>query len=156
MDSEEEKIIAFVFKRSGRERLSFNEFYFTISFDLNWFDPAEAKEFLNNAIKNKLLVKEKDTIKPNIDIEKIEIPLGFRPSRKRKIAEASSKKDVFERIIERIMNRENIDEKTILERVNKIEKEKGLIPEIAALILCKEYNISIEDLFDEVEEKVFS
>ena len=55
MNSEWEIIIAFLFKRSGREELSFSDLYLTLSIDLNWFTPEDAKAFVNMAIKQKLL-----------------------------------------------------------------------------------------------------
>ena len=55
MPSESEIIIAFLFKRSGKAKLSFSDLYLTLSMDLNWFTPDDAKSFLNLTLKQNLL-----------------------------------------------------------------------------------------------------
>ena len=81
MPSEAERIIAFLFKRSGKEKLKTSEFYLTLSMELKWLSPKEANTFLKNAIKERLLVKKGDNITPAFDYEKIVVPTGFQPSR---------------------------------------------------------------------------
>ena len=81
MVSEEEIIITFLFKRSGKSKLSFSDLYLILSMDLNWFTPEDAKAFVNLALKQKLLTKKGDLIKPNFDYDKIIVPVGFTPSK---------------------------------------------------------------------------
>ena len=57
MDSEWKIIIAFLFKRSGKEKLSLSEFYLSLSMDLKWFSPQQAKAFVNHAVEQKLLTE---------------------------------------------------------------------------------------------------
>jgi len=82
MDSEIKIIIAFLFNRSGKKEMSFSEIYLSLSMDLNWFTPDDAKKFLNYAIKNKFLIKKGSLIEPAIEISKITIPVGFSPTKK--------------------------------------------------------------------------
>ncbi len=63
MNDECKIIIAFVFNRAGKKEMSFSEFYLTLSMDLNWFTPDDAKTFTKNAIENSLLKEEKELIK---------------------------------------------------------------------------------------------
>ena len=79
MVSEEEIIIAFLFKRSGKETLTPPELYLPLSMDLKWFTPQQAKDFIKLAEKKKLLNKKNNLIKPNFDYKKINIPLSFQP-----------------------------------------------------------------------------
>ena len=46
-DSEMRIIIAFLFKRSGKEEMSPSELYLPLSMDLQWFTPNQAKEFVD-------------------------------------------------------------------------------------------------------------
>ena len=47
MPSELEIVITFVYNRSGKSELSFSDLYLTLSMELNWFTPDDAKEFIN-------------------------------------------------------------------------------------------------------------
>ena len=69
MNNEAQKVIAFVFKRSGKKQISYSDFYLTLSMELNWFTPDDAKKFLDFAIDNKFLIREKDMVQPNFDFK---------------------------------------------------------------------------------------
>ncbi len=76
MASENEIIIAFLFKRSGKEKMSCSELYLNLSMELGWFSPEDAKKFLYKEIKNKLLTNEDEQISLTFDVNKIKIPFG--------------------------------------------------------------------------------
>jgi len=158
MVSENEIIIAFLFKRSGKEKMSFSELYLNLSMNLKWSSPEDAKKFLNDAIKKKLLRKEDDQISPSFDINKITIPLAFSPS-KRVFSEKKNQKiekdtSVFNQIVKRISEKTKLEEKQIIDKINEISKEKNLNEEIAALLVGKEYEIEINDFLKELENKI--
>ena len=158
MVSENEIIIAFLFKRSGKEKMSFSELYLNLSMDLNWFSPEDAKKFLNDAIKKNLLIKEDDQILLSFDINKITIPLGFSPS-KRVFFEKKNQKgieeiNILEQIVKKIHEKTNLKEQQIIDKINEISKEKNINEEIAALIIGKEYEIEINDFLKELEKKI--
>jgi len=161
MPSELEIIIAFIFKRSGKTEIDFTDFYLALSMDLNWFNPKQAKQVINIAIKDKLLSKKDEKIKPNFDIKTVSVPVGFYPSKKalkeeeEKEGEIVIEEDVLKKIIKRISEKTKLDEKKIVEMIKTIEREKNITPEIAALIMGKEYNVSFEDFLDKTEKKIF-
>jgi len=155
MVSENEIIIAFLFKRSGKEKMSFSELYLNLSMDLNWFSPEDAKKFLNDAIKKNLLIKEDDQILLSFDINKITIPLGFSPS-KRVFFEKKNQKgieeiNILEQIVKKIHEKTNLKEQQIIDKINEISKEKNIDEDIAALLVGKEYEIEINDFFKVIE-----
>jgi len=57
MDIEEKIIIAFLFKRSGKNKLKESEIYLPLSLELDWFSANEARQFVNLAVELKLLTK---------------------------------------------------------------------------------------------------
>ena len=160
MVSDAEIIIAFLFKRSGRLNISYSEAYLTLSMDLNWFTPEDAKDFVNTAIKQKLLTKKGELISSNFDYDKIVVPVGFYPSRnlfdkkEEKIIEKEA--DILNQIIKRIVKKSNLNEQQINENIETIAKEKNLTREIAALLIGKEYDIKLDDLLDEIEDKIIN
>ena len=160
MNEEYKIIIAFVFNRAGKKEMSFSELYLTLSMDLNWFTPEDAKTFTKNAIKNSLLKEEKDLIKPNFDIDEIKVPTGFYPTEqvlqeKKFIKEKIEKKQgetILDIIVEKIVEKSNLDKETILKQIKEIEKEKNITTEISALLVGKEYHLTFEGIFEKIEK----
>lgn len=160
MISDAEKTIAFLFKRSGKKEMKYSDFYLTLSMDLNWFTPEDAKDFINKALEGKLLEKKDETIRPGFNVDKINVPLGFIPSKtlfeeKTFVQKPIEEKDILSQMIKKISNATKIKEEEIFASIKKIENEKNLTPEVAALLFGKEYNVSLEEFFDEVEKQIF-
>lgn len=163
MNKEYKIIISFVFNRAGKREMSFSEFYLTLSMDLDWFTPDNAKTFTKNAVDNSLLKEEKNFIKPNFNIEEIKIPIGFSPSetafQKKDIKEEKIEKkqevSILNMLVEKIVEKSNLDRKTILRQIKEIEKEKNLSIEIAALLIGKEYKLNFDEIFKKNREMFF-
>lgn len=159
MDSEVKIIISFLFNRSGKKQMSFSEIYLSLSMDLNWFTPDDAKNFLNYSLKNKFLIKKGNLIEPNIDLNKIIIPIGFSPSKKIQFKEDNKYRirheDLLNEIISRIVEKTSLPYKEMEEKIKIFSREKKLTEEVAALLFAKEYEIDLEELFEEIENKIF-
>lgn len=163
MTSEPELILAFLFKRSGKTKLGFSEIYLTLSMDLNWFTPQDAKEFVKQAEKQKLLIKKDELYKPNFDLEEIKVPLGFYPSKKvinikkeEKTTEPLEKKTLLDKIINKILEKTNQERKKVINKIKDLEKEKNITPEIAALLIGKEYNINFQEHLQDIKNKILT
>jgi hypothetical protein len=126
--------------------------------ELNWFTPDDAKDFVEKAIKEKLLNKENDKIIPSFDISKISVPIGYAPVGKlfEKKKDVKQKEvSVLDEIIDKISKDTNKDKKKIYDEIKFIEEEKNIEPEIASLIVGKKYNIKFDDLSKKIEEIIF-
>ena len=157
MNSDAEIIIAFLYKRSGKEELSFSDLYLNLSMELNWFTPDAAKAFVNMSIKQKLLLKKGDLIKPSFDINKIIVPVGFIPSKnifEKKVVEVIEDEDFFKKIIRRILDKTKLDDKQVIGKIEEIANERYLTKEVAALLLGKEHNILFEEFYAQIEERI--
>jgi len=158
MPSEIEIVIAFLFNRSGKSELKFSDLYLTLSMELNWFTPEGAKRFLNHSIKENLLTKKEDMIKPAFDYKKVTVPVGYSPSNRifeEKVEIKPEKNDILQKIIERIVENTDIDKKKATEEIKIIANEKNISTEVAALLIGKEHNVSLKDFFEETENKIF-
>jgi len=159
VDSEAEIIITFLFKRSGKEELSLSEFYLSLSMDLKWFSPKQAKAFVSHAVEQKLLIKKGDLVKPNFGYKKVVVPIGFHPSKQlfeeKEEGIKEEKEDVVKTIIDRIVKKTGLDAQSIAEKIKDIEKEKNITSEVAALLVGKEYDVILDDCFEEIENKIF-
>jgi len=155
MDSEEKIIIAFLFKRSGKNELRASELYLPLSMDLQWFSPNEARVFVNQTLKQKLLNKKGELITPNFDYENVVIPAGFRPSKKpieEKKEAIEKKQDIISIIIERIAKKTDLDEESIIEKINTVGQQRHITKEVAAALVGKEFDIYLDDCFEEIEK----
>ena len=160
MESERKIIISFLFKRSGKDSLKYSDLYLALSMDLNWFTPEDAKTFINFALKENLLIRKEDIIKPNFDYEKTNIPLGFAPSERvfetKKVDKQEEKEEsILDRMIKIFFEKTNIDREQITKIINSIAKEKNITEEVAALLVGKQHNINFEDFYNEIEEEIF-
>jgi len=160
MDSEVKIIITFIFKRSGKQKLTFSDLYLTLSMDLNWFTPEDAKKFVNEALEKNFLIKKKDLIKPYFDIEKVKIPVGFYPSKRVFIHDEAinikEESNLLSQIVNTIAEHLNTKEQNISNKIKKIEEEKKVTTEVAALLLGKENNIDLSKFFEKIENKIFT
>jgi len=158
MDSEAKIIIAFLFKRSGKNELKASELYLPLSMDLQWFSPNESKAFVNRALKQKLLTKKGERISPNFGYENIVIPTGFRPSKQsmeKKKETIKEKQDVMRIIIGRILEKTDLDEQGIIEKINTVGQQRHITKKVAAVLVGKEFDIYLDDFLKEIEKSIF-
>jgi hypothetical protein len=157
MNSEKEIIISFIFKRSGKEALDFSDIYLALSMDLNWFTPDDAKSFVTLALKDNLLIKKDNLIKPNFDYKKTSIPLGFSPSeRVFEEKQIEERETTLEKMIKVLVKKTKEDRSQILKKIEILANQRNISKEVAGLLIGKENNTSFNDFYDEIEEKIFS
>ena len=158
-ESEIKIVIAFLFKRSGKEEMSKSELYLPLSMNLNWFNPNDAKELINSAIKQDLLIEKEGFLKPSFNYKEITVPIGFRPSdailkedKIEKKMQEKEKTDILKTIVKRIVKKSNSNENDIIEKIKNISDEKNITNEVAALMLSIEYDVDVKDCFDEIKK----
>lgn len=152
-------IISFLFKRSGKEELNVSDLYLSLSMDLKWFSPKEAKDFVNLALLQNCLIENGEWIKPNFDYKKIRIPVGFYPSKQIFEEERDSlnkeRKDVVKLIIGQIIEKTEQDEQSVFEEIKETANERNISLEVAALLVSRKYEVVVSAFFDQVEDKIF-
>ena len=71
MESESKIVLAFLFKRSGKNMLKESDIYLPLSLELGWFSSTQAQEFVKHALNEKLLIKKENHLYR---------PLGWLPA----------------------------------------------------------------------------
>ena len=142
---------AMPFKRKGVDSMKENDFVMALSMDLNWFKPDAARAFVKTAIETGILSMEMDMIKAQFNVEDVEIPVGFIPN-----SASFTKIDIFEQIIERIMENTGDDKQSIIARINQKKNEtRGLFTiEVLGILLAREYGIQVDDLIERSYEEL--
>ena len=68
-----------IFKRIGKNQINKTDFYLSLSVDLQWFSPDKAKELMDFALKNKLLIEKNNMLEPSFKINDITLPFKYQP-----------------------------------------------------------------------------
>ncbi|HID43639.1 MAG TPA: DUF2240 family protein, partial [Archaeoglobaceae archaeon] len=120
---------------------------YVLSFDLKWFTHEKSRQVVDVAIEKGLLKEESDKLRPTFDIDKIEIPFGFRPELKKLISTTT-----FDEIIWEISEKSGKDVSEVTSMVNRTqERLKDLLNvEVVALIIAKSYSIDVKKYIDRV------
>ena len=157
MESEAKKIISFIFKRSGKIQLEKSEFYLTLSVDLNWFSPDEAKNFMRYVIKQNLLKEINTILEPNFDINNISIPFGYSPNiDSYKINDIKNEKKTIDitDIILKKLNYNSSEKKKIVDNIVNISNEKNIYSNVASLLVFRGLNIKLSDYIKIAENQI--
>ncbi|MEF8848567.1 MAG: DUF2240 family protein [Candidatus Thermoplasmatota archaeon] len=156
MNSEEKILISFLFKRTGKQEMKNSEMYLSISMDLKWCNPKQAKSFIESAVNKDLLKKKNDLLKPNFNIEKIEIPVGFEPS-ENFFEEFKQNKSIKKdgNLIEEISVHLDKNQKEVIKEIDDLAKRKNIDFKVASLLKGKETGVEIKKYLDTYEKELF-
>jgi len=140
-------VIAAAFKSKGKKAISKSELNYALSFDLKWFTHEKSKQIVNTAIEKGLLAEEGDKIRPTFDIDKVEIPLGFKPDLKKLISNT-----IFDEIVWEISEKTGKDVSEITSMINRMQEklENLLNVEVVALIIARSYGIDVKKYIEKV------
>ena len=159
MESEIKKIISFIFKRIGKNQIKKTDFYLSLSVDLKWFSPDKAKELMDFALKNNLLIEKNNMLEPSFKINDISLPFRYEPKissfdSKIVIADNEPKNIDFKELIFRKTNFDKIKEDEIKKRIEEICINKNLYSNTATLLILKELNIELEEYIKYAEQEI--
>ena len=144
------QLVAYIFKRKGKEVMNEQEFIFSVSMDLHWFPPEDCKKLLSTCIQADILVKELSSLKPNFDFKNFPLPIDFKPSKD--ILEY--KRDLFLEIVTEIEKNTNLEKRAIIAEINKLQNGLNIEVEVAALLFAKKNNIDVLRYIPDVERAV--
>jgi hypothetical protein len=158
MNNEVKIILAFLFKRSGKERVKESELFLPLSLELKWFTTKEAKEFVHTAISQNLLKKEHGLLRPTFTIQDITIPIGFYPSKQalqhQKMEESTD--NIFEKIASHITQEATMDKPEVLKEIQKIAEEKQILPVVAAMQVAKQHHVDIKEYYTIIQHNILT
>lgn len=140
MIKEAKKLIAFLLQRSGKESLNENEIYMTLSYELGWLTPAEAKQFIQRGLEQELLEKTDEGYTPTFDSSAIDVPLGFEVDGT--IVQTESQDLVT--VITDALAGQNMSEKQARSLIDERAEKEHIIPEVAALLVAHEQGINVQ------------
>lgn len=144
--------IAYIFRRREKEKMGEREILNSMSLDLRWFSPVDAKKCLKNAVEMGFLKKDGEYYYPTFNIDAVEIPMDFKPSEKvLDKMHISKRKDIFAEIINEICIKKDVERRKVIANINRKKADLNLDVEVVALIVAKEMGIDPSKFFDDVE-----
>ncbi|UCF07833.1 MAG: DUF2240 family protein [Thermoplasmata archaeon] len=145
--------LAYLFQRKGKDELTEKELSMSISMDLGWFSPDEAKQLIDVGLELKLLSRTEEGITPTFDYKSLSIPIDFTP--KRNILEVETQEPLLLAIVRNIEDKTKIGKNTIMAEVNKEQNTLKVDIEVAAILVAKKYDVDISGFLREVEQEIF-
>lgn len=160
MNDEARQILAFIFRRSGKETLPASDVYLAISMELQWCSPKEAKAFVKKAVAAGLLKENDHGVTPSFMVEEIEIPTGFSPSEEvfknhLDSSKKSDEKELYSMVISRLAQKKQMSQNEINNAIEKISTEKKIEREVAAVFFARKMQCNIHDLLPDLEKIFF-
>ena len=131
------------------------EFIYSLTADLDWFDPDEAEKALERGFEEGLLVSDADDVSAEFDVTSVDIPDGWSPDADSLEKNEDSGGDgIFERAVERLVGA-GYDKRETVAEINRRHAEMGDVKiDAAALVVAKSEGLRVADLADEALEKL--
>jgi hypothetical protein len=148
------KALSYLFQREGKDVLFEKELVLSVSMDLGWFSPDEAKQLINVGIELKLLSQEDNGFKPCFDYKTLSLPIDFIPSKK--ILQVESQEPLLLSIVRTIEKKTGLGRSKIMAEINKKQNLLDLEIEVAAILVAKKYDVDIFGFLREAEANIFS
>ncbi len=150
-------MVAFLFQRSGKQKLDDNDIYKTLSYELGWFTPSQSRSFIKDCLGKELLKEKGGGYMPNFDYERMEIPLGFKVdgSMIDRKNTGNGRADVLSFIVSEIEEK-GVDRNVADEMIKKLAENRKIIPEVAALVIARKYDLDtvpfLRDVWDIIKD----
>lgn len=136
--------VAFVFQRAGRSELTEQEIRHQVSMDLRWFEPEEARRFVEQARERELLEPAGDGLAPTFPVREVEVPLGFEPQ--------LPARDVtpMDRLLDRLESETGRERQDLVAEVNREQDrfDDLVEPLVAGFLVARDLEVDVEDLVD--------
>jgi len=152
-------VITFVMKNNGKQEILESEFYLTLSMTLQWCSPHLAKQFIQRALQDKLLIKKKGLLSSSFSLIDVSIPVGFKTTNEffQNYKPKQSSLDVVIKpdLLSHITSNTSFSDNEIQTKIKSIMMEKQVSVNIALLLFGKKHGISIDSYMVSVEEDLF-
>ncbi len=149
MDRERAYLIATPFKKRGKNSMKISDFIFALSLDLKWGPPEKVRALLREAEAEGVVLIADDMVHSSIDMGKMEIPLGFKPS---------SEEGVLEKGIRLIISHTGLSKKETIALANeKQDSLEGLVDlEAVVLLVAREQGLDVSSLAAEAYQNLIN
>jgi hypothetical protein len=151
------QIISFILKRSGKKSIAESEIYLILSMELQWCPPQMAKQFISEVQKTDLVQIENGLITPSFTIDKVSIPIDFKPTveffKNFKAEEKEMKHTNTDQFLEYLKTSSSLSKEEITNAITKIQDDKNITEHVAMLLFAKKHAIDISNILPEIDKE---
>ena len=153
-----QQTIASLFKRKGSEAIPAKQLELLASMELRWFEPKDARALIDHAVSIGLLEKTETGLKTTLDVQKLEIPLGFKPSSDLVDSLEDEEDSLFMKMVNQISITSDMESKEIIANINEMqENAKNFFTiETLAILYGKELGVNMDRFIPEVKSTLLS
>jgi hypothetical protein len=145
--------LSYLYQRKGTDVLSEKELVLSVSMDLGWFSPEEAKQLLDICLELKLIKKTKHGLSPAFDYLSMTVPIDLIPNKN--ILKVESQEPLLLSIIRNIENKTQKKRSSIMSEINKKQVGLNVEIEVAAIIVAKNNGVDISGFLREAEAEIY-
>ena len=152
-------ILAFLFKRSGKNQVKEAELYLPLSLELKWLSSSQANQFVQYCIHNKLLKKVDNAVTPTFEVKTIEIPVGFQPSTTQfplqpQPSASPETQTEDQGIFQQLLTASKFDKKQLEHDIQQLAKNKGITKETAMILWAYSHDIPVGTNLEPARKKL--
>ena len=155
------KIIAFVFRMKGIQQMKQKAFMDSLSFDLHWYTPDEAKKLMALCLESNYLQLKDGFLSPNFDIVSIDIPIVYKPGpevlslhAREETSSSEEKEDFFMSLVSKIEKASSLTRIQLMSKINAVQRDMDIDIEVAALLIASDYDIDVKSLESRVSKEI--
>jgi hypothetical protein len=145
LDREKAYLVATPFKKRGKRSLKISDFIFALSLDLKWGPPEKVRALLREAEAEGMIRTDGDMVHADLEMEKVEIPMGFKPS---------TEEGILDRGIRLIISKTGMSRKEVIALANEKQDSLQRLVDLDAVILlvARELGMDVSALAAEAYE----
>jgi len=137
MTTEAKQLVAFLFQRSGKELLSAQDIYMTLSYELGWMTPGEAKKLITQAVERGLLREDAEGYTPTFAFRDVDIPLGFHIDGL--VVDDAPTTPLSDNVVEEVvaaLKKKGQGARDARQHIEETARRQHILPEAAALVVA--------------------
>jgi hypothetical protein len=149
LDREKAYLVATPFKKRGKRSLKISDFIFALSLDLKWGPPEKVRALLREAEAEGMIRTDGDMVHADFEMEKVEIPVGFKPS---------TEEGILDRGIRLIISKTGMSRKEVIALANEKQDSLQRLVDLDAVILlvARELGMDVSALAAEAYDNLLA
>jgi hypothetical protein len=149
LDREKAYLVATPFKKRGKRSLKISDFIFALSLDLKWGPPEKVRALLREAEAEGMIRTDGDMVHADLEMEKVEIPVGFKPS---------TEEGILDRGIRLIISKTGMSRKEVIALANEKQDSLQRLVDLDAVILlvARELGMDVSALAAEAYDNLLA
>jgi hypothetical protein len=149
LDREKAYLVATPFKKRGKRSLKISDFIFALSLDLKWGPPEKVRALLREAEAEGMIRMDGDMVHADFETEKVEIPVGFKPS---------TEEGILDRGIRLIISKTGMSRKEVIALANEKQDSLQRLVDLDAvmLLVARELGMDVSALAAEANDNLLA